>query len=117
MKDILLSMPEFYLYLTVVGTLLIVALWTRQTDTSVGEPRDTAQTTGKGGGDAQVAGGRNPDRAPWRTSSWHPQAHRRLFRDLEATLPARYAARLEQAIRTIRVGPPAGGRPTDQPAE
>jgi hypothetical protein len=109
MKDILLSMPEFYLYLVFVVTLLIVAVGTRQTDPPVDEPRPAALTSGRGVAEALVAGRGNLDRPHWRDSAWPTQRDRRLFRDLETTLSANYAARLEQAIRTIRVGPPAGG--------
>jgi hypothetical protein len=116
MKDIILSMPEFCLYLVFVVTLLITALWTRETGPPVGEPRATALTTGRGVGDAPVAARCNRDRAPLRSSALPPQRDRRPFRDLQATLSASYAAKLEQAIRTIRVGPPAGARPTDQAA-
>jgi hypothetical protein len=85
MKDIILSMPEFYLYLVFVVPLLITALWRRETGSPVGEPRAAA--------------------ALW--SSALPLQHdRRPFRDLQATLSASYAARLEQVIRTIRVDSP-----------
>jgi hypothetical protein len=116
MKDIILSMPAFYLSMVFVVTLLITVLWARQTGPSDGEPRGTAPTTGWGVGDAPVAARCNLDRARLRRSAWQPQRDRRPFRDLEATLSASYAAKLEQAIRTIRVGPPAGARPTDQAA-
>jgi hypothetical protein len=105
MMDILLSMPMFYLYLAFVVTLLIVAVRTRQTDRPGVEPRAAALTTGRSVAEAVVAGRRNLDR-PWRDSAWPPQRDRRLFRDLEASLSACYAVRLERAIRTIRVGPP-----------
>jgi hypothetical protein len=116
MQDIILSMPAFYLYLVYVAALLITALWTRETDPPVGEPRAAALTTGRGVADAPAAARGNLDRAPLRSSAVQPQRDRRPYRDLQATLSASYAARLEQAIRTIRVGPPAGGRPTDQAA-
>jgi hypothetical protein len=116
MMDILLSMPELYLYLVVVVALLITALWTRETGPPAGESRATALTTGRGVGDAPVAARCNPDRAPLRSSALQHPRDRRPFRDLQATLSASYAAKLEQAIRTLRVGPPAGARPTDQAA-
>jgi hypothetical protein len=116
MLDIILSKPAFYLYLAVVGALLIRALWPREADPPVGEPRATARTTGRGVGEAWVAARCNLDRAPLWSSALPPRRDRRPFRDLQATLSARYAARLEQAIRTIRVGPPAGARPTNQAA-
>jgi hypothetical protein len=116
MKDIILSMPEVYLYLVFVVVLLIRALWTREIDPPVGEPRATALTTGRGVGDAPVAARCNLDRAPLRSSDLPPQRDRRPFRDLQATLSASYAAKWEQAIRTIRIGAPAGARPTDQAA-
>jgi hypothetical protein len=114
MTDILLSMPEFYLYLVFVMVLLMTALWARETGPPVGEPRATAPTTGRAVGDAPAAARCNLDRAPLRSSALPPQRDRRPFRDLEAALSANYAARLEQAVRTIRGSPPAGARPTDQ---
>jgi hypothetical protein len=113
MKDILLSMPEFYLYLVFVVALLIAALWTRETGPPVGEPPAAALTTGWGVADAPVAARCNLARAPFPL-----QLRRdcRPFQDLQATLSASYAAKLEQAFRTIRLGPPAAARPTDQAA-
>jgi hypothetical protein len=116
MLDVILSKPAFYLYLVVVGTLLIRALWPRETDPPAGKPRTTALTTGRGVADAPVAARGDLDRAPLWSSAWPPRRDQRPFRDLQATLSARYAARLEQAIRTIRARPPAGTRPTDQAA-
>jgi hypothetical protein len=116
MKDIILSMPEVYLYVVYVVVLLITALRTRETGPPVGNPRGTARATGSGAGDAPAAARCDLDRAPARSSALQPQHDRGPFRDLQATLSASYAARLEQAIRTIRVGPPAGVRPTDQAA-
>ena len=116
MKDILLSMPEVYLYLALVVTSLIAALWTREPLSAVGTPGRRSLRTGWDAGDDLVAARCNLDRAPFPGPAWQPQRDRRHFRDLQATLSASYAARLEQAIRTIRVGPPAGVRPTDQAA-
>jgi hypothetical protein len=116
MMDIILSMPAFYLYLVFVVALLIKALWTRETGSLVGEPRATALTTGRGVADTSVAARCNLDPVPLPSAAVPPQCDRRLFRDLQATLSASYAAKWEQTIRTIWVGPPAGVRPTDQGA-
>ena len=106
MLDIILSKPAFYLYLVVVGALLIRALWPRETNPPIGEPRATAGPTGRGVGEASVAACCNLDRAPLWSSALPHRRDRRPFRDLQATLSARYVARLEQAIRTIRAHPP-----------
>jgi hypothetical protein len=106
MKDIILSMPEFYLYLVTVVALLITALWTQKTGSSVGEPRATVRTAGRNIGDARVAARRNHDRAPLWSSALPLHRDCRPFRDLQATLSASYAAKLEQVIRTIRAGSP-----------
>jgi hypothetical protein len=103
MKDIIHSMPELYLYLVCVVVVFITALWRRQTGPPVGEPRATALTTGRGVGDAPVVARYNLDRDSARSSALPPQRDRWPFLDLQATLSASYAARLEQAIRTIRV--------------
>jgi hypothetical protein len=105
MLDIILSMPVVYVYLVVVVALLIIGLWTREADPPADEPRATARTTERGVVDASVAARCNLDPAPLAVL---PPRDRRLFRELQATLSASYAARLEQAIRTIRVGPPPG---------
>jgi hypothetical protein len=111
-------MPELYLSinLVIVVALLITALWTRETDPPVGGPRATALTTGRGVADAPEPVRCYLDRNPLRSSARQAQRDRRPFRDLEAALSANYTAKLEQAIRTIRVGPPSGARPTDQAA-
>jgi nucleotide-binding universal stress UspA family protein len=50
---IILSMPEFYLYLVFVVVLLITALWRRETGLPVGEPCSTdLMTTGRSVADA-----------------------------------------------------------------
>jgi hypothetical protein len=118
MKDISLSIPAFYLSmnLVIVGVLFIASLWIRETDLGVREPHGTALPIGRGVADAPVAAGCNRDRAPWRSSAWPPQRDRRPFRDLQTTLSASYSARVERAIQTIRIGEPAGARPTDQAA-
>ena len=114
MKDIILSMPVVYLYLAFVAVLLLTAIWTRETGPPIGEPRATVLTTGQDVGDAPVAARCHLDRATFRRSALQPQHDRQRFRDLQATLSARYGAMLEQAIRTIRAGPPAAAGPTDQ---
>jgi hypothetical protein len=118
MKDISLSILAFYLSmnLVIVVVLFIASLWTRETDLGVGERHGTALPTGRGVADAPVAAGYNRDWAPWRSSAWQPQRDRRPFRNLQATLSASYAGRVERAIQTIRIGAPAGVRPTDQAA-
>jgi hypothetical protein len=118
MKDISLSIPAFYLSmnLVIVVELIIASLLIREIDLGVGEPHGTAPPTGRGVADAPVAARCNRDRAPWRISAWQPQRDRRPFRDLQATLSASYAAKVERAIQTIRIGGPAGARPTDQAA-
>jgi hypothetical protein len=117
MKDIILSMPVFYLYLLFVVVLLITALWTRQTGPLLGESRVTVLTTERDVGDAPVTTRCNLDWAPLRSFAWFHQRDHRSFHDLQATLSASYAAKWEQAIRTIRVGAPPGARSTDQAAE
>jgi hypothetical protein len=102
MADIILSMPAVYLYLLTVVALLITGLRTREAGPPVG--------------DAAVAARCHLGRAPLRNAALPPRRDRRPFLKLQATLSARYAARLEQAIRTIRARPPAGARPTDPAA-
>jgi hypothetical protein len=104
MQDIILSMPACYLYLVFVVVLLITALRTRETGPPVGELRPAALTTGRGVGD-DPAVRCHLDRVPLRSAAWPTHHGRRPFQDLEATLSAGYTARLEQAIRTIRVDP------------
>ena len=116
MLEIILSMPAVYLYLVIVVALLFTGLRTRETDPPVGGPHATTRMTGRGVGDASLAARCHLDRASLRGPALPPQPGRRPFRDLQATLSARYAARLEQAIRTIRARPPAEARPTDQAA-
>jgi hypothetical protein len=101
MMEIILATPVFHFYLLFVVVLLATALWTRETGRPVGEPRGPARTTGL-------------DRILLRSSALQPQRDRRPFRDLQAALSASYAGKLQQAIRTIRIGPPAGARRTDE---
>jgi hypothetical protein len=109
MKDIILSMLQTYLSinLVIVVVLLLTALWARETCPSGSEPSATALTTGQGLGDAAAAR---------RSNLLPPRRDRRPFRHLQATLSLRYAARVEQAIRTIRIGPYAAARAKDQAA-
>ena len=116
MKDILLSMPEVYLYLALVVTLLIAALWRREPLSAVGTPGRRVLRTGWDAGDDPVAAWCNLDRAPLPGFAWQPQRDRGPFPDLQATLSASYAARLEQALRSIRGGAAAGARPTGKVA-
>jgi hypothetical protein len=104
MSDISLSIPAFYLStnLVIVVVLFIASLWMRETDPGVGEPHGTALPTGRGA-DAPVAARCNRDRAPWRSWAWQPQRDRRPFRDLQATLSADYAAKVERAVQTVRI--------------
>src|SRR5262249_20137391 len=95
--------------------LFIASLWIRKTDLGVSEPHGPALPTGRGVADAPpVTAHCKGSRASWRSSAWQPQRDRRHFRDLQATLSASYAAGVERAIQTIRIGAPAGARPTDQ---
>ena len=116
MKDILLSSTVFYLYLAFVVVSLLAALWTRQPGPAVGKPRAAAPTTGRPSAALwwqHVATSTGfPGGAPPR----NPGATARPYSDLQATLSATYAAELEQAIRTIRVGAPSEARPTEQAA-
>jgi hypothetical protein len=112
MKDIILSMPQCILYLVIVVVLFVTALWTRPTGRRSGASRGTAPMARRGAGDTPVAALWNPDREPSRSSALPRQLGRPPFPDLQATLSARYAARLEQAIRTIRVGRLTGARPS-----
>ena len=116
MKDILLSMPEVYLYRALVVTSLIAALWTHEPLSAVGTPGRRSLRTGWDAGDDLVAARCNLDRAPLPGPDWQPQGDRRPFRDLQAALSASYTARVERAIQTIRIGALAGTRPTDQAA-
>jgi hypothetical protein len=109
-------MPELYFFLVCVVALFITALWTRETSPPAGKPRNTARPIGWGVADAPVVECCNHDRAPLRSSALQPEHDRRPFQDLRATLSATYAAKLQQALRTIQVGPPAGTPPTDQVA-
>jgi hypothetical protein len=115
MKDIILSMPQFYLHLVLVAALLIAALCTRKTAPSVRDPRATELTTGWGVGDAPVVTRCNLDWPPLRSSAWPPQRDCRLFRDLEATLAASCTAKFEQAIQAIRIGSPVVQSRQDHP--
>jgi hypothetical protein len=103
MQDFILSTPGLYLYLMLVVVLLIAALWTRESDPPVGEPRATALTAGRGVGDVPSGARYTLDRVHLRHSGLPTQRGGRAFRNIEATLSASYAARLEQAIRTIRI--------------
>jgi hypothetical protein len=116
MKDILLSMPEVYLYLALVVTFLIAALWTREPHSAVGTPGRRVLRTGWDVGDDPVAAWCNLDRAPLPGFTRQPRRDRRPFRDLQATLSASYAARVERAIQTIWISAPAGTRPTARAA-
>jgi len=116
MKDIFLSIPGVYVYLALVVTFLIAALWPRESLSAVGTPGRRVLRTGWDAGDDAVAAWRNIDRAPLPGFAWQPQRDRRHFRDLQAALSASYTARVERAIQTIRIGGPAGARPTDQAA-
>jgi hypothetical protein len=119
MKDISLLIPAFYfsVNLVIVGVLFIASLWIRKTDLGVGEPSDPVLPTGEGVADPPpVAAHGNRNWASWRSSTWHPQRYRRPFHDLQATLSASYAARVERAIQTIRIGALAGTRPTARAA-
>jgi hypothetical protein len=111
-------MPELYLsiMLAIVGVLLITALLTRETDPPAGDPRDAALRAGPDAGGSPAAAWCDLDRNALRNSARQAPRGNRPFRDLEAALSASYAARLEQAVRRIRIGPSAGARPTDQAA-
>ena len=110
-------MPDpFYvsMYVVIVATLLVAALWTRD----AGEHRADAAMTARGFADAASAARFNLDGNPLRSSDWQAPRDRGAFQDLEAALSASYAARFEQAIRTIRVGPPGEwGQPIKRPGE
>lgn len=114
MKDIILSIPELYYYLAYVVALLVTALWAHEAVPPVSEPRAATLKTRRRAGDVPVAARCNFDRAPLRSSVVQRRHDRRPFRDFEAALSASYAAKLEQALRTIRIGPSAGARPTDR---
>src|SRR5262249_90351 len=108
MIDVLLSSPAFYLYLAAVAVLLVAAFWNRQADPPVGGADVTTPPTGPPSGTY-----RWQQVAPW---ALPPRTPRGLFSDLQANLSAGYVAGLEQAIRTIRAEPYAGG-PTDPAAD
>jgi hypothetical protein len=85
MKDAILSTPGLYLYLLLVVTFLVAAFWKREAPPPVREARATALTSRW----RHVGRANGP-----RTAG--------PFCDLQTTLSASYAARLEEAIRTIR---------------
>jgi hypothetical protein len=116
MNDIFLSMPVLCPYLVFLVALLFAALWARETSPPAGEFRGTVQTTGRGVGDAVMATGCDLDFSPLRGPTLQPQHDHGPFRDLQAALSASYAARSEQALRSIRSGAPAGARPTGKVA-
>jgi len=91
------------MYLVIIVALLVAALWTRD----AGEHRAAAAAAR-----CNLGGNR------LRSSAWQAPRGRGAFQDLEAALSASYAARFEQAIRTIRVGPPGDwGQPIKRPGE
>jgi hypothetical protein len=108
MQNIILSMPELYLYPACLVAWLLAALWTREPSPPGGCSPATVPTAGQPLGDAPVTAGENLDWALYPSSVVQPRCAGRPFQDLEATLSASYAARVEQAIRTIRIDPPAG---------
>ena len=98
MCDVIFSMPAIYVYLGCLLVLLITALLSRPADPPGGTPRATAPTPPpQHDADPTGLSGGIPPRSPSGTA--------RPFSDLQSTLSASYAARLEKAIRTIR---PAG---------
>jgi hypothetical protein len=90
------------MYLVIIVALLVAALWTQDASAH----RADAAMTARGFADAAAAARFNLDGNPLRSSAWQAPRDRGAFQDLEAALSASYAARFEQAIRTIRVGPP-----------
>jgi hypothetical protein len=116
MKDILLSIPTLYLYLALLVTSLIAALWTREPLSAVGTPGRRLLRTGWDAGDDPVSAWCNLDRAPVPGFAWQPQGDRRPFGDLQATLSASYAARVKRATQMIWISAPAGTRPNGRAA-
>jgi hypothetical protein len=104
MKDLIFSLPELHCYLALVVALFATALWTRGTGPTGGELCIA---------DAEQAARCNLDPASLWRSVVQCQDDQ-PFRDLEAALSARYAAKLEQAFRSIVFFPRAGARPTDR---
>jgi hypothetical protein len=114
MKDIILSTPEAYLYLVPVAVLILTTLWTPKTGPPAGESGATALMTGRGVVDPPAAARWDLGQDPLGVSGWQSRGACRPFWDLQAALSASYAARLEQAIRTIRDGTPVEAGPIDQ---
>jgi hypothetical protein len=117
MNEIILSIPELYYYLAYLIALLVMALWTRESDPPVGGPRTAAQKSLQGVRDSPVASRCNLERVPLRSSAVQRRHGPRPLRDLEAALSASYASKLEQALRTIRINHSAKARPTDRAGE
>ena len=106
-------MPDTFslsMILVLIVALVVAALLTRDT----GEPGAAAPMTARGFADAAAAARCKLDGSLLRSSAWQAQRDCGPFKDVEAALSASYAARFEQAIRTIRVGPPGEWGPTDQ---
>ena len=106
-------MPDTFslsMILVLLAALVVAALLTRET----GEPGAAASMTARGFADAAAATRCNLDGSLLRSSAWQAKRDRGPLKDLEAALSASYAAKFEQAIRTIPVGPPVEWRPTDQ---
>ena len=106
-------MPDTFsvsMFLVILVVLLVAAPWTRD----AGEHRADAAMTARGLAEAAAAARCNFDGNSLRSSDWPGHHGRRPFEDLAAALSASYAAKFEQAVRTIRVGPPGDWWPTDQ---
>jgi hypothetical protein len=113
MMDIILSTHEIYFFLVFVVLLFFAALRTRQPDPPVGQPRSPAPTAKRlsaAPGFQRVTSLTLPLGGVLYRS---PSATPRSFSDLQTILFANYAGKVQRAIQTIRIEPPAGTRPRD----
>jgi hypothetical protein len=106
MTGIILSNPGFYVCLALIWLWLLAAVCTRPGGPAAGGPRAPAPTAGRAAPAPRRRHAAAWNRPPYGVPPCGPAPTARLFRDLQASLSAGYAAKLEQAIRTIRAGPP-----------
>ena len=105
-------MPDIFFFWfvpVIIVATIVAALFTRDT----GKPCAAASMTAQGFADAAAAACCKLDANRLWNSAWQTRRDCGPFNDLETALSASYAARFEQAIRTIQVGPPVAWRPTE----
>ena len=106
MTGIILSNPGFCVCLALIWLWLLAAVCTRPSGPPVGGPRAPAPTAGRASPTHRQQYAAAWTGPPGGVPPCGPGPTARVFRDLQATLSAGYAATVEQAIRTIRLGPP-----------